>query len=220
MTVPPTTSDPRAANLLFVAPGIAHLLGNALFTVQGRAKLLSMAAAEEGTARDQIESDADAVVEGATRSLGALAVLRWLLGEIRQPAAVGLIVHELVDVLRVPMRDHGGKVEWSADSDPEDEVDPYELAHALLSAMRQICAGRHAEAFTVTLTMDRIEGAAALSICSRGEARNATHGRPLGLVLDALQAESPGPGASWQACGGPDQLVLVLTGPQSNLRTS
>jgi len=220
MTTLPTTADPRAANLLFVAPGIAHLLGNALFTVQGRARLLSMAAADAEAPRDQLESDAEAVLDGATRSLGALSALRWLLGETRQPTPLDAAVRELADVLRVPLRDHGARLELSDLAGIDDEVDPCDLTHALLSAMRRVCEGRHAETFAVDLSVQRIDAALTLSIRCRDEARKATHGRPMGLVLDALHAEAPGPAAAWRAGDTPDLLVLVLTGTPSNLRTS
>lgn len=216
----PPTIDPRAANLLFVAPGIAHLLGNALFTVQGRARLLSMAAADAEAPREQIEADAEAVLEGATRSLGALAALRWLLGESRQPAPLQLAFQELAEVLRVPLRDHGGTLRIVTDEGLDDEIEPCDLAQALMSAVRRICEGRHADAFTIEATVRRVDGGATLTLRSLDEARKSTQGRPLGLVLDALLAEAPGPGASWRAGGGPDLLVLALTAAQPNLRTS
>jgi hypothetical protein len=220
MTTHPTTIDPRAANLLFVAPGIAHLLGNALFTVQGRARLLSMAAADAESPREQIEADAEAVLDGATRSLGALASLRWLLGEHRQPEPLSAALTELVEILRVPVRDHGGRVEISGDTGIEDPVDPCDLAHSILSALRRICEGRHADSFTVELSVRRIDGVLGLTLRSLEDGRSTAHGRPMGLVLEALQAESQGPGAAWRTGSGPDLLVLLLTGTQPNLRTS
>lgn len=212
--------DPRAANLLFVAPGIAHLLGNALFTVQGRARLLSMAASDAESPREQLEADAEAVLDGATRSLGALASLRWLLGEHRQPEPLSLALRELVEIMRVPLRDHGGRVEVSGETGIDEPVDPCDLAHSLLSALRRICEGRHADGFTVELSVRRIDGHLGLTLRSLEDGRSAAHGRPMGLVLESLESESPGPGSAWRAGSGPDLLVLLLTGPQPNLRTS
>lgn len=212
--------DPRAANLLFAAPGIAHALGNSLFTVHGRARLLSMSAGDPETPRDQIDGDAAAVLEGATKALGSLSALRWIVGEARNPTPLTTVVRELVDVARVPLRDHGASVAISVQADVEAEVDPFEACHALLSAMRRVCEGPHAEAFSLELCIESQEAGASVTLRCVETSRSGDHGRPLGLVLDALHAEGILAGAAWRSGGSPDLLVLAFLELPPNLRAS
>jgi hypothetical protein len=212
--------DPRAANLLFAAPGIAHALGNSLFTVHGRARLLSMSAGDPETPRDQIDGDAAAVLDGATKALGSLSVLRWIVGEARNPTPLTAVLRELIDVARVPLRDHGAAMAFAADENVDAEVDPFEACHALLSAMRRVCEGPHAEAFTLDFRIEAQDSAASLTLRCVEPGRAATHGRPLGLVLDALHAEGILAGAAWRSGASPDLLVLAFTGLPPNLSAS
>jgi hypothetical protein len=212
--------DPRAANLLFAAPGIAHALGNSLFTVHGRARLLSMSAGDPETPRDQMDGDATAVLDGATKALGSLSVLRWIVGEARNPTPLSTVLRELIDVARVPLRDHGASVAIGGDENVDAEVDPFEVCHALLSAMRRVCEGPHAEAFTLDFRIEAQDSTASVTLRCVEPGRAGTHGRPLGLVLDALHADGILAGAAWRSGASPDLLVLAFTGLPPNLSAS
>lgn len=209
--------DVRAQNLLFAAPGIAHLLGNALFTVQGRARLLSMSLLDTEATREQLDGDAQAVLEGATRSLGSLAVLRWTLAESRTPAALGHVLAELASVVRVPLRDHGASLRIEQGDGAEEEVDPADTVACLLSALRRVAEGAHRSSFTVELAVQRIDGAPAVALRCVDE-EGGLH--PLGRALDDLAAAQDPEAPAWRMGETPDLLVLVLTRTLPNLRTS
>jgi hypothetical protein len=179
-----------------------------------------MSAGDSAAPRDQLEADAEAVLDGATRSLSSLAALRWILGETRQPTPASTVLHELADVVRVPLRDHGAVLRLLGAPDVEDEVDPTATVHALLSALRRVCEGPHGSQFAVELTVQG--GEMGPTVCMRAvdEDRKSAHGRPLGLVLDSLLAEPTNPGAQWRAGDAPDQLALSLAPSQPNLSAS
>ncbi len=210
-------NNARAQNLLFAAPGIAHLLGNALFTVQGRARLLSMSLLDVEATREQLDGDAQAVLDGATRSLGSLAVLRWALAENRTPTALGHVLSELADVVRVPLRDHGAALRILPGDGADEEVDPADAVLCLLSALRRVAEGAHRSAFTVELAVQRIDGAPAVALRCIDE-EGGMH--PLGRALDALDAAQDPEAPAWRMGDSADLLVLVLTKPLPNLRTS
>ncbi len=210
-------NDARAQNLLFAAPGIAHLLGNALFTVQGRARLLSMSLLDPEAPREQLDGDAQAVLDGATRSLGSLAVLRWALAESRTPTALGHVLAELADVVRVPLRDHGAVLRIQQGDGAEAEVDPADTVACLLSALRRVAEGAHRSAFTVELASPLLDGLPAVTLRCVDE-EGGLH--PLGRALDDLAATHDPEAPSWRMGETPDLLVLVLTKPLPNLRRS
>jgi hypothetical protein len=91
--------------LWFLMPGVSHQLGNALFTVHGRARLLTSDA-------EQLVQDQAAILDGSQRAQDALAVVRWLVGEARdEVVAVGAALSAIADCLRVPLRDRAFRLE-------------------------------------------------------------------------------------------------------------
>lgn len=109
--------EPSVAGALwYLAPGLLHQLGNALFTVHGRARLL----ADGLGADDGAGTDARAIVDGAARAQQTLAVLRWLCGEAGpEPQPVAAVLPALADTLRVPLRDRGIELRHDASTDPK-----------------------------------------------------------------------------------------------------
>ncbi|MEQ1631456.1 MAG: hypothetical protein ABL997_03725 [Planctomycetota bacterium] len=183
--------DPRAQNLWFLAPGLSHLLGNALFTVQGRARLLAMATADGSSDPEQVGEDVRAVLDGSARAMVSLSVLRWLLGEGKPSAAAcGVVVRELVDVARVPLRDHAMSLELTfVDCREQDEVDPNDLAYAWTSVLRLLCGLPHGEPLRIDVQVRGSEQAVRLDVrCCLAERDTAT-ARPLGLLYDAFARE-------------------------------
>lgn len=103
----PLTNAPAA--LWYLAPGLVHLLGNALFTVHGRVRLLTVGDPA------QLADDCRAIADGVDRAHEALALLRWLVEDSRQtPVALDVVLRAVCDVARVPLRDHGLALELEA----------------------------------------------------------------------------------------------------------
>ena len=109
-----------AESLWFLAPGLSHLLGNAVFAIQGRAQLLAASpslAQQEATAALPepsstvvgVEADARAILGGVERAHLALLVLRWLRDEVDQEEVVNAheVVAAIAEVVRLPLRDRG-----------------------------------------------------------------------------------------------------------------
>lgn len=88
--------------LQFLAPGLVHTLGNALFRAQGRVQLLQARDAG-GLQREQRE------IQDALDRLGqGLQILRWLSGEPGgAPVQAGILLQRLAECLRVTLREHG-----------------------------------------------------------------------------------------------------------------
>jgi hypothetical protein len=129
----------RSDALWFAAPGLAHQLGNALFTLLGRARLLP--AAGEPLRPD----DRQAVLEGAERARSCLCVLRWLLDDDAldaagsQPAAA--VLAQVAEVLRVPLRDRGLTLELLPDvADCKDSVAAGPVARLLVAVCARLSA--------------------------------------------------------------------------------
>lgn len=209
---------PRAQNLWFLAPGLSHLLGNALFTVQGRARLLAMATSDGATDPAQLGDDVHAILEGSARAMVSLSVLRWLLGEGKPvSAACGVVVRELAEVARVPLRDHAMSLELTfVDGREQDEVDPNDLAYAFPSVLRLLCGLPHGEPLCIDVHVRSSEQTVRLDIrCSPAERDSAT-ARPLGLLYDAFAREqdaSPSALANVRVAINESLDMLVLSLP-------
>jgi hypothetical protein len=128
---------PNAETLWYLAPGLAHQLGNAVFTLQGRARLL---AAGDSS---RVEEDSRAILDGVDRAHATLDLLRWLLGEGRPgPAPAGHVLQAIADVARVPLRDRGIALELHCDAEDAAAavVEPTALCVLATAACRALAA--------------------------------------------------------------------------------
>ncbi len=210
-------SNGPAATLWYLAPGLAHQLGNALFTLQGRARLL--AAADPARVAD----DCRAIQEGVDRASAGLNLLRWLLEEHRPaPVPIGVLLHSLAEVVRVPLRDRGIGFEIHATAEAvAPPVDPGPVCQLLTTACRLLAAhlpgmppGRMALAWTPIggeLRLQfRLQPATGESAFPRDPARTG----------EALQAELAAAQARWDAGGDDDALVLFVPIARPTFRAS
>jgi hypothetical protein len=121
------------SSLWFLAPGLAHQLGNALFTLHGRAQLLPPA----GTARRA--DDRQAILEAVERARGCLHVLRWLLDEAPEPVPAGEVLEGIGSLLRVPLRDRGLAFELALEGGAAlGAVEPGPLSRLVVAACRRL----------------------------------------------------------------------------------
>lgn len=118
----------RPETLLFLAPGLLHSLGNMLFTIQGNAQALG--SGDGGR-------EAQAILAAVERGSATLRLLRSLLGDPgASPLPFGLLLGQLAEVLRVPLRELrlGLEVRATARETPT-AVDPTDTALLLLEAV-------------------------------------------------------------------------------------
>src|SRR5262245_53121156 len=197
----------RADTLWYLAPGIVHQLGNALFTLHGRARLL--AGAEPG----RIADDVRAMLDGVERANTGLNVLRWLCEEGR-PAAVPIaqVAQAFVDVARVPLRDRGLTLELAEVPREPAPVEPGAICRLLTAGCRAVVAnlpgqpgGRLALSCTAVGTEIRfsfgLQAAGVPLPLDQGHAADA-------IRADLAQAQA-------RAEAGADGEVLVLFAPMA-----
>jgi hypothetical protein len=199
------TRSARAANLLFAGPGLAHLLGNALFAVQGRCRLLTMA---EGP---QVAADADAILTGSERAMSGLLVLRWLLAEgvpCAHDAAAAL--HDLEHVLRIPLRDMGCRLEMRLHADSAALVaDPAAMAFALTACMRTVTDQPHrGHEIHLEVALLVQPGSAGLELTARG-GEGQGHLLPLCRAAERLRELGQAVSAGWEIGADADMLRLA-----------
>lgn len=128
-----TVPDRSAADsLLFLAPGLAHHLGNALFSAHGRTVLLASGGGDTAVDRSAILGQ----LEFAQRDL---QVLRWLCGD-PSPASVGRLLASLQELLRVPLRDRGLALHVRGPAACFAAASGQGLCRLLLAAIRQLAA--------------------------------------------------------------------------------
>ena len=114
----------------FVAPGIVHRLGNAMFTIQGHAQLL-VGVGPEGRERRSI-------LAAVERSARTLALMRALLGHQAGAAENAIELLALLgDVLGVPVRESGHTLTTRLPEDTDYRgVDPGAFCPVVLEAVR------------------------------------------------------------------------------------
>lgn len=202
-----------AATLWFLAPGLAHLLGNALFTVQGRARLLT------GATEAQLADDCRAIQDGVDRAHAGLDLLRWLLGEGR-PFAVPIdeVLGTFVDVARVPLRDQGAQLELDDERQPlAATVDPTSACQLLTAMCRTLVEGVGPGAPHARIRIDRhMVGAAVQLIARRIETAGARVHDP-SHVDRSLRTELLQVGVAWADDG--TALVAALPTEKATLKT-
>ncbi len=123
-------------DLAFLAPGILHQLGNALFRVQGHAQLLP--AADLDVQRERM-----AILEAVDRASHTVQLCHWLVGDgaTAPVAASGLLV-QVAECLRVPLRERGLRLEMDPVATPQPlAVDGALFVRGLLLALRQVVTG-------------------------------------------------------------------------------
>ncbi len=220
-------NDPRALNLWFLAPGIAHLLGNALFTAQGRARLLATGVEEGTSTTAQVAEDARAVLDGTGRAFLGLSVLRGLLGEGKTTAVpCGSALHDLADIARVPLRDHAMELDLHVEPGCEDElVDAPELFTVLTTAFRLLAGGQHSHGLRIETLVSRSQSELRIAVRGRAAARKTDACQPLALVGESLANEVRGWPSGvwsgrWEIADSLDMLVFYVAILRPTLRPS
>lgn len=173
-----------AAALWWLAPGLAHQLGNALFTLQGRARLLAMA--EPGRLAD----DSRAIQEGVERAGASMHLLRWLIEDGRaQAVPVAHVLHLYADAARVPLRDHGAALELEglAEAAPAS-VDPGSICRLLTAALREFGAAAGGSHGTVRIAL-KVDGEVRLGLDYVPAAGAPPFPRDADGLLERLRAE-------------------------------
>ena len=140
-----------AESLWFLSPGLSHLLGNAVFAIQGRAQLLAAGPAvpaghqagdSAATASTVVgvTADAKAILGGVERARSALMVMRWLAGETDQEAIPDAreVVAAVGEVARLPLRDRGFGLVGDANAGPALWVAPTPFCRLLVAAYRAL----------------------------------------------------------------------------------
>lgn len=120
-------------SLRFLAPGLAHHLGNALFRVQGHAQLLTSGDTE-------VQRERRAILEAVDRAAHAVQLLHWLLGASAQPPAqAGILLNRLCECLTAPLRERGLRLETRHTShETPVTVDGTVFCRSLLVALRAL----------------------------------------------------------------------------------
>jgi hypothetical protein len=151
--------DPvRPDTLAFLAPGLLHQLGNVLFTIQGNAQTL--ADPRDGGGRERA-----AILAASERGGQALRLLRCLLGDpAAPPVQAGVVLTQLGDLLRVPLREVRQLLELrhTAAQTPVF-VAPTDFCIAVAEALRSL----------VTILPTGVHGTLVLDLCDHGP-RHAT----------------------------------------------
>lgn len=206
-----------AQTLWYLAPGLAHQLGNALFTLQGRARLLASAEPL------QVGEDCRAIQDGVERAQAGLNMLRWLLDETRSsPVPIASLLHSLVEVARVPLRDRGLVLELDEAADtPPALVDPGPVCQLVSAACRVLAAnlpgmpqGRMAIGFRVA------GGEIRLSFHLRPSTGALPFPRDPAHAAEALHAELAAARAHWEGGGDDEALALLLPIAKATFRGS
>jgi hypothetical protein len=90
----------------FLAPGLIHWLGNSLFAIQGHVQMLGLRSQEPSRTVGEI-------MKGSRRAQHALDLLRHVVAEDGGTAVqVGTLLPRLCELLLVPLRDHGVRIEY------------------------------------------------------------------------------------------------------------
>ncbi|MFM1872480.1 MAG: hypothetical protein RL398_1902 [Planctomycetota bacterium] len=112
-------------------PGIVHQLGNLLFTIQGNAHL------HAGT------PEGDAIQRAAGRGAGIVTLLRGMLGDaIPQPVSADELLHMIVELTRVGLRERGCQLTVGATPDaPSPSVDLQRAAQMVLVCLQHFVQG-------------------------------------------------------------------------------
>ena len=139
----------RSETLGFVAPGLAHQLGNALFAVQGHAALLR-------SQEPEFLRERNGMLAAIERAEQALQVLQFLVGlEGRGPQQPGILLHRLAEMLRVSLREASLALELGHGSRQTPRpVAPAPFCRGVLAAVRHLTqAVRSAGAGSIRLDL-------------------------------------------------------------------
>ena len=217
--------NPAAESLWFLSPGLSHLLGNAVFAIQGRAQLLAAdpSAAGAGPGLDAagsassvggVAADAEAILAGVERARGALSVMRWLRDEVDEGevADAHAVLAAVGEVARLPLRDRGYRLTWAEGGGVPLWVPPGAFCRLVVAACRSLT-----EPVGPALGGElRLTLAAAPDTCLRLEVeRNARAGvLPFGVESAAIERELGPELAALQGLvmddRGGDQVALVM----------
>ncbi len=93
------------AELPFALPGLLHSLSNALFAIQGHGQRV-------GPTTPDLEAERAAILRAADCAQHAVEILRYLMGEgAGRPIQAGILLHRLCEILNVPARGRGLKLD-------------------------------------------------------------------------------------------------------------
>jgi hypothetical protein len=206
------TQSEASQTLWFLAPGLAHLLGNALFTLHGRARLLA-GALEHDAIAPQVSGDLRAIEDGAARAQAALHLLRWLIDEGGPgPVPVATVLHTLVEVARVPLRDRGLSLELAAETEPGPaHVEPASFCR-WIGAMCRVLAGSVHGTPQARLALSWAAESGSVRVSCRLEAEPGAPPVPreAGLLAEALRAAFPTAAVRWESADGGGTLVAIV----------
>jgi hypothetical protein len=151
MTAMHATPECDGRLLRFLAPGLLHGLSNSVFAVVGHAHLL-------GGEQGDPTRERNAILRACQGANGALDVLRYLVengsGEERQFCQPGVFLPRLCEVLRVPCRERGARIQFQHSStDSPVLVEAGVLARAVLVVVAEV-AEALATGFAGTLRVD------------------------------------------------------------------
>ena len=124
---PQVTEEAEA--ILLAIPGLIHSLGNALFAIQGHGQRV-------GITSPDLEAEKAAILRAVGQAQGGLEVLRHLADGAHRPAPAGILLHRLCEILKLPVRDHGLRLELQQSSRQSPEtVDGTLLCRALATTI-------------------------------------------------------------------------------------
>ena len=89
------------AELRLAVPGLLHSLSNALFAIQGHGQRV-------GATTPDLEAEKAAILRAADQAQHAVEVLRHMVGEgAGRPVQAGILLHRLCEILNMPAREAG-----------------------------------------------------------------------------------------------------------------
>lgn len=203
------------ATLWWLAPGLAHQLGNALFTLQGRARLLAMA--EPGRLAD----DSRAIQEGVERAGASMHLLRWLIEDGRSQAVpVAHVMQHYAEAARVPLRDHGVVLEIEGFAEaPSATIDPGPFCRLLTAALRELCASAAGAHGTVRIGL-AVDGEVRLRLDFVPAAGSPPVPRDADGLIERLRGVLPGSTTRTEKGGDDALLALCLPIVRTTFRSS
>jgi hypothetical protein len=127
--------------LWFLAPGLVHQLGNTLFAVQGHAQVATATV-----------DAAPALLAAVDRGSDVLLCVRALLGDAVEPVSLARLLSALGDLLRVPLREAGVRLELAVAATADIMVLPASLLQPVTGLVRHLLAASGGTAGAVAVT--------------------------------------------------------------------
>ena len=130
--VPPDPLAARSDDFTFLAPGLLHQFGNLFLTIHGNALVLDT---------EHVERAKTAIHGACERGGASLRVVRALLGENgSERACARATLRQMVELLRVPLREAGHGLDMVDTSGPAPVVDVGAFVPLVVRAVRALVA--------------------------------------------------------------------------------